>query len=186
MLILDLIPAQYRALASVLVLLVVAAIAAGSTWQVQAWRYDKRLADQVATEAQDAQARAWSTVGVLQEAKQAREALEAELAANDQTYQLELTNVRKTTQKLRDDLATTHLRLSVVLASGAGDSGQLPAAASTGGVVHGSQRAELDPAHAQRIITITGDGDEGLTALQACQGYVRAVLAGSQKTRQGL
>lgn len=185
MLILDLIPAQYRAVAAALVLLLLAVIAAGSAWQVQAWRYDKRLADQSAAIAQDAQSRAWATVGVLQEAKQAREALEAELAANDQTHQLELTNVRKTTQKLRDDLATTHLRLSVVLASGAGGGGQLPAVAGAGGVVHGGQRAELDPAHAQRIVAITGDGDEGLTALQACQGYVRAVVTGSQKTRQG-
>ncbi|MFP3500120.1 lysis protein, partial [Pseudomonas sp. SIMBA_059] len=31
------------------------------------------------------------------------------------------------------------------------------------------------PAHAQRIIAITDDGDRGLIALQACQAYVREV-----------
>lgn len=36
-------------------------------------------------------------------------------------------------------------------------------------------RARSPPAHAQRIVAITGDGDEGLRALQACQGYVREV-----------
>ena len=43
----------------------------------------------------------------------------------------------------------------------------------TGGVVHAARRAQLDPAHAQRIIEITSDGDQGLIALKACQDYVR-------------
>jgi hypothetical protein len=42
-------------------------------------------------------------------------------------------------------------------------------------VVHGTHRAELDPAHAQRIVDITGDGDRGLIALRACQDYARGV-----------
>lgn len=50
-----------------------------------------------------------------------------------------------------------------------------PEPAGTGGVVHGAVRAQLDPAHAQRIIGITDDGDRGLIALQACQAYVREV-----------
>jgi len=44
-------------------------------------------------------------------------------------------------------------------------------------VVHAARRAQLDPAHAQRIIAITGDGDQGLIALRACQTYVRGVNA---------
>jgi hypothetical protein len=44
-------------------------------------------------------------------------------------------------------------------------------------VVHGAARAELEPAHAQRIITITNAGDQGLIALRACQAYVREVSA---------
>jgi hypothetical protein len=47
--------------------------------------------------------------------------------------------------------------------------------AGTGSLVHGAVRAQLDPAHAQRIIAITDDGDRGLIALQACQAYVREV-----------
>jgi hypothetical protein len=43
------------------------------------------------------------------------------------------------------------------------------------GVVHGAARAQLDPAHAQRILAITGDGDQGLIALRACQKYARIV-----------
>lgn len=47
----------------------------------------------------------------------------------------------------------------------------------TGGVVHGAQRAELDPAHAQRIVGITDDGDQAVIALIACQAYVREIAA---------
>ena len=51
----------------------------------------------------------------------------------------------------------------------------MQATTSSGSVVHGPRRAQLDPAHAQRIIGITGDGDQGLIALQACQLYVKRV-----------
>ena len=40
---------------------------------------------------------------------------------------------------------------------------------------HGAARAHLDPAHAQRIIGITNDGDQGLIALAACQAYAKTV-----------
>ena len=43
------------------------------------------------------------------------------------------------------------------------------------GMVYGANRAQLDSAHAQRIIGITGDGDQGLIALQACQAYAKEV-----------
>ena len=80
------------------------------------------------------------------------------------------------TPRKRDRLATAHLRLSVQLdAAAATGCDAVQATTSTGGVVYGAYRAQLDPAHAQRIIGITGDGDQGLIALQACQAYVREV-----------
>jgi len=51
----------------------------------------------------------------------------------------------------------------------------MSAATSADGVVHGSARAELEPAHAQRIIGITDDGDNGLIVLAACQAYAKKV-----------
>jgi hypothetical protein len=42
-------------------------------------------------------------------------------------------------------------------------------------MVHGPTRAQLDPAHAQRIIGITDAGDQGLIALAACQAYAKEV-----------
>lgn len=47
--------------------------------------------------------------------------------------------------------------------------------AGNGGVVDGVLRAQLDPAHARRIVAITDEGDRGLIALKACQAYVREV-----------
>jgi len=77
---------------------------------------------------------------------------------------------------VRDRLATAELRLSVLLDATDSASGcSVPAGTEAVGVVHGGARAQLDPAHAQRIIGITDAGDQGLIALAACQAYVREV-----------
>lgn len=111
-----------------------------------------------------------------QEAEQTRRrALEERLQANDKIYHQELTNAQASQARLRDRLATSDLRLSVLLAAPSGGSG-VPATTGAGGLVHGAARGELDPAAAQRIVAITGDGDQGLIALNACQAYVRALL----------
>jgi len=112
-----------------------------------------------------------------QEAEQARRrALEDQLQAKDKTHHQELTNAQATQARLRDRLATSDLRLSVLLAAPApGIACGVPATPGPGGVVHGAARGELDPAAAQRIVAITDAGDEGLTALQACQAYVRLI-----------
>ena len=51
----------------------------------------------------------------------------------------------------------------------------VPSSPGAVGVVHAARRARLDPAHAQRVIGITYEGDQGLITLQACQAYVRAI-----------
>ncbi|MGX1126200.1 hypothetical protein AB7M23_002993 [Pseudomonas sp. HLS-6 TE3448] len=105
-----------------------------------------------------------------------RRALEDRLQANDKTHYKELLDAQQLQDRLRDRLATADLRLSVLLSAPANTtsgSGGVREASGPSGVVHGSTRAELDPAHAQRIVAITGDGDQGLIALQACQAFVR-------------
>ena len=102
-----------------------------------------------------------------------RLAIEQRWAASDQTHHETLTNAQKDQARLRDRLATSDLRLSVLLAEDSTGSCSVPAGA--GGVVHGGARVRLNPAHAQRIIGITGDGDQGLIALAACQAYVKEV-----------
>jgi len=90
--------------------------------------------------------------------------------------EIELRDAQINQARLRDRLATSDLRLSVFLDAADSAGGcAVPAATGAGGVVHGGTRARLDPAHAQRIIGITDDGDQGLIALAACQAYVREV-----------
>ena len=98
------------------------------------------------------------------------------LAASDQQHSLELSNEQRKQVALRDRLATADVRLSVLLDATDSASGcNVPPASGAVGVVHAARRAQLDPAHAQRIIAITDAGDQGLIALRACQAYVRAI-----------
>ena len=151
-------------------------ISAAGTWQVQDWRMGKKLAEQVGlheddlaeiTNAASAQARA---------EQDKRLALEQQLAGQDQQHTRELSDAQRNQAVLRDRLATSDVRLSVLLdAADSASSCNVPATPGAVGVVHAARRAQLDPAHAQRILAITGDGDQGLIALRACQAYVRAI-----------
>lgn len=163
-------------LGRLLALVVLLVIACFSTWKVDAWRYGKQLAD-LNAEHQTALTRLANANSelILQEQGK-RIALEQWLAASDQVHYRALSDEKTTQARLRDRIATADLRLSVLLdAAATTDCGGVQATAAAGGVVHGTRRAQLDPAHAQRIIGITGDGDQGLIALQACQSYLRLV-----------
>lgn len=48
---------------------------------------------------------------------------------------------------------------------------------ATSDLVHVAPCAQLDLAHAQRIIGITDVGDQGLIALASCQSYVKEINA---------
>ncbi|WDG79133.1 lysis system i-spanin subunit Rz [Pseudomonas chlororaphis] len=152
------------------------AVGAASAWKVQDWRYGKQLAEQARLH-QDDLAAISSAAATQQRAEQdKRLALEQRLATADKSHYQELTNAQKDQARLRDRLATADLRLSVLVDAADAASGcAVPATPATGGVVHGAARARLDPSHAQRIISITDDGDRGLIALAACQTYVKEI-----------
>ncbi|SEE46971.1 Bacteriophage Rz lysis protein [Pseudomonas kilonensis] len=96
---------------------------------------------------------------------------------NESVPFLSLTNAQRDQDRLRDRLTTADVRLSVLLdAADTANGCAVQATTSAGGVVHGPTRAQLDPAHAQRIIGITDAGDRRLIALAACQVYVREVF----------
>lgn len=135
-------------------------------WQVQAWRYAAQIERSSAAQAQ-------VTVQQQQAEQEKRLALEQQLNASDQQHARELSDAQRNQAALRDRLATADVRLSVLLDAASGCA--VPAATAPGGVVHAAPRARLDPAHAQRIIGITDDGDSAVIALRACQAYVRAV-----------
>ena len=152
---------------------------AGSAWAAWAWQdnaYGKQLAKQESAHqtALIHLANANSALILAEQGK--RLALEQWLAASDQAHYRALNDAKINQTRLRDRLATADLRLSVLLdTTAATGSDGMQATTSPGGVVHGTHRAQLDRAHAQRIIGITGDGDQGLIALQACQSFVRQV-----------
>ena len=147
----------------------------GGTWKVQDWRYGKQLAEQFAAHQADLTAISNAAAAQQRTEQDKRLSLEQRLAASDQTHHEALTNAQKDQARLRDRLATSDLRLSVLLAEDSAGGCSVPA--GTGAVVHGGAHVRLDPAHAQRIIGITGDGDQGLIALAACQAYVKEVSA---------
>lgn len=151
-------------------------ISAAGTWQVQDWRMGEKLAEQAGLHKDDLAAISNAAAAQARVEQDKRLALEQQLAGQDQQHTRELSDAQRNQAVLRDRLATSDVRLSVLLDAADSASGcNVPAAPGAVGVVHGAARAQLDPAHAQRILAITGDGDQGLIALRACQAYVRAI-----------
>ena len=163
------------------VLLIILALMAGSAWAAWEWQanaYGQQLAakeaayETVRTDLANA-----NSAQILAEQGK-RLALEQWLAASDQFHYRALTDEKTKQARLRDRLATADLRLSVQLDAAATGCNAVQATPSPSGVVYGARRARLDPAHAQRIIGITVDGNRGLIALRACQTYAAAVSGG--------
>ena len=158
------------------VLLIAMIIALGAAWQVQAWRYAGQLASQAALQADDLNNLTQAALRQQQTEQDKRLATEQQLAISDQQHTRELSDAKRNQALLRDRLATADVRLSVLLdAKDPAGSCNVSAAPSSIGVVHAARRAQLDPAHAQRIIGITDAGDQGLIALQACQTYAKEI-----------
>jgi hypothetical protein len=151
-------------------------ISAACTWQVQDWRMGEKLAEQAGLHKDDLAAISNAAAAQTRAEQDKRLALEQQLASRDQQHTKELSDAQRNQAVLRDRLATSDVRLSVLLDAADSASGcNVPATPGAVGVVHGAARAQLDPAHAQRIIGITDAGDQGMIALRACQAYVRAI-----------
>ena len=161
------------------VLLIILFLMAGSAWAAWEWQanaYGQQIAEQKTAHqtALTDVANANSALILAEQGK--RLALEQWLAASDQAHYRALNDAKTNQDRLRDRLATADLRLSVLLdTTAATGSDGMQATTGPGRLVHGAARAQLDRAHAQRIIGIIGDGDQGLIALQACQAYAKEV-----------
>ena len=161
-------------------LVVILTLMAASAWVAWKWQtnaYGQRLAQQETKHQTVLTDLANANSALIIEEQGKRLALEQWLAASNQVHYRAQSDEKTKHARLRDRLATADLRLSVQLDAGTTGCDAVQSTARTGGVVHGARRAQLDPAHAQRIIGITGDGAQGLIALQACQGYVEEVSA---------
>ncbi|MBT0623521.1 lysis system i-spanin subunit Rz [Pseudomonas fluorescens] len=163
----------------VLLVLALMAGAAGVTWQVQDWRMGEKLAEQAGLHKDDLAAISNAAAAQARAEQDKRMAIEQDLAAQDQQHTRELSDAQRNQALLRDRLATADVRLSVLLADDTASGCNVPSTSGTVGVVHAARRAQLDPAHAQRIIAITDDGDNAVIALRACQAYAKALSAGS-------
>ena len=152
-------------------------LSAAGVWQLQAWRSGLQLETQAGLHQADLTALGNAAAAQVRTDQATRLALEQRLATRDQSHHKELSDAQTLQARLRDRLATADLRLSVLLATPAGGGQSVSATPGAGGVVHGATRGELDPAAAQRIVAITGAGDDGLIALAACQAYVHEVTA---------
>ncbi|ONH51003.1 Bacteriophage Rz lysis protein [Pseudomonas cedrina] len=159
-----------------LAFVLVLAVGFGAAWQVQDWRMGEKLAEQAGLHKDDLAAISNAAAAQARTQQDKRLAAEQQLAIQDQQHTKELIDVQRNQARLRDRLATSDLRLSVLLDATDSASGcNVPATPGTVSVVHAARRAQLDPAHAQRIIAITDDGDNAVIALRACQAYVRAI-----------
>ena len=151
------------------------ALGAWAAWGWQANRYGQQLAVQAEAHRLDREQAAVAVIEWQDRQQVERRALEDRLQVNDETHYKELRDAQTYQARLRDQLATADVRLSVLLAVAPSGGGGVPTAAGAGNLDHGGARAELDPAHARRIVSITQDGDQGLIALKACQAYVREI-----------
>lgn len=172
----DLIPAPYRLYAVGAGLVIVAGGSAALAWQVQDWRYGQQLEQQARLQTDTLNQIVLASAAQQRNEQDKRLALEQQLSASEQTHYKELSDAQTNQARLRDRLATADVRLSVLLDTTDAASGfAMSATTATGSMVHGPTRAQLDPAHAQRIIGITDAGDQGLIALAACQAYAKEV-----------
>jgi len=146
-------------------------------WQWQKNTFERQLAEQASAYRRDREQAAAAVITLHETHRRQRHALENRLQASDEHHYKEISDAQKNQARLRDQLATADVRLSVLL-DGAGISVRsVPATSGAGSMVHDAARAELAPAHAQRIVGITDDGDQGLIALKACQAYIKDVTA---------
>jgi hypothetical protein len=172
----DLIPAPYRLFAIGALLIAVAGGSAALAWQVQDWRYGQQLAEQSSLHTDTLNQLMLVSVAQQRVEQDKRLALEQRLSASEQTHYRVLSDAQRDQGRLRDRLATADVRLSVLLDAAESATGcAVSSTTAACGVVHGPTRAQLDPTHAQRIISVTDYGDRGLIALAACQAYVREV-----------
>lgn len=88
----------------------------------------------------------------------------------DYKYTQELANAKAESDKLRDAVLAGERRLYINTKTPA-CSGGVPSTTSTTSLDDGANRAELDPATANRIISLTDAGDEAIRKLTSCQLY---------------
>lgn len=118
-----------------------------------------------------------AAVADAQAQARAKEKENAELHAKVDSQYFDLANAQVESSNLRADLAAGRRRLSV-RTTGTCTSG-VPANPAAAGLDDGAARADIDPADAVNIITITSEGDDAIRQLTALQQWAAGI--GQQK-----
>lgn len=137
-------------------------------------RSEVKQSGALAEQVKQAQQKAKSVTETLRLQRQ----LSVEAAAIDEQQYEALTNAQSENARLRDDIASGKRRLSVATRCPG-----MPKAGSAPSVDDAETRTELDPAHAQRIVRITEDGDSAIIALEGLQQWVNRVCLGVKDDR---
>lgn len=114
----------------------------------------------------------------LTETLRVQRQINKDAAEIDKQQWQELVNAESENARLRDDIATGKRRLSVATRCPG-----VPKAGSAASMDDAETRTELDPAHAQRIVRITEDGDSAIIALEGLQQWVDRVCLGVKDGR---
>ncbi|MEE4662729.1 lysis system i-spanin subunit Rz [Pseudomonas alliivorans] len=110
---------------------------------------------------------ATNTITTLEAAAESRRNTQRLLLELDTKHTQDLTNAQKTNARLRSAVATGERRLSVIATCPA-----VRTTASPTGMDDDQARADIDPASAERIVTIANDGDDAIRALNGLQDYI--------------
>lgn len=154
---------------------IVTAIVAGiATHALDANHYNTVIARDAATYAGNMKAVSDTAAAAAARNLQAlQDELDKTKADSELAYQ-ELLDVQADYTVLRNSIAGGTRRLSIAAQCPAGGGGVSPAG-TPGGLVHGAERAELNAADSETLLTIANDGDQAAVKLKACQDYVRDI-----------
>ena len=111
-------------------------------------------------------------VSELEASEQSRKNTIRLLGQLDTQHTQEITHARAENQALFDRIGSGGQRLSVIARCPA-----VRAPGATTSLDDAEARAELDPAHAQRIVAIPAEGDEAIRQLTALQDWVRTACS---------
>lgn len=153
-------------------LILAAAIAAFVVaWSFQELRYNSQVNSIKAAHAGHVASVATAAADAVQaHAAEAQRQAKA-VAAIDTKYTQELTLAQAESDRLRAAVRSGEQRLYINTTTPACSSG-LPDTTTATSMDHAAGRAELDPAAAERIISLTDRGDRAIRQLTACQAYI--------------
>jgi len=166
---LGLIPSQYKLIAAGVAVLALMAISATGAWKWQANSYERQISEIRGGHAE-------ANAATIRKHQAERLGLEKRLAANDQQRYGELRHAQQEIDRLSAAVADGSRRLSVRASCPAVG---VPGTASAGSLDDGTQRADIHPEDAGRIVAITGDANACAVKLTALQEWAREVTKGN-------